>query len=190
MASPDGDPPVDFDAVLGLDAAADAGEPAGDDVVLGLFDQCAPAVVRYAASFGLRREAAEDIAQDVFLALFRHLNLGRPRQNLRGWLFRVAHNLALRHRRRVRVREPQGAIAAPIETDPALDPEADLAAREARRRILAVLATLPERDRRCVRLRAEGLRYREIAQVLGLSLGTVANTLARAYARLEEARDA
>ena len=48
----------------------------------------------------------------------------------------------------------------------------------------AVLRAMPERDRQCVYLRAEGLRYREIANVLGMSLGGVAKSLARAIARL------
>ena len=50
------------------------------------------------SSFGLRNEEAEDVVQDVFLSLFRHLRLGRSRSHLRGWLFRVAHNLALKQR--------------------------------------------------------------------------------------------
>ena len=51
-------------------------------------------------------------------------------------------------------------------------------------RVRAVLKALPERDRRCVYLRAEGRRYREIANVLGMSLGGVAKSLTRAIARL------
>ena len=43
---------------------------------------------------------------------------------------------------------------------------------------------LPERDRRCLFLRAEGVRYRDIAHQLGISLGSVANAIARALARL------
>jgi RNA polymerase sigma-70 factor (ECF subfamily) len=48
----------------------------------------------------------------------------------------------------------------------------------------AVLQVLPERDRQCVALRAEGLRYRDIASTLGISLGAVAKSMARAMARL------
>src|SRR5260370_1029007 len=60
-----------------------------DDVVV-LFDECATGLRRYLDSFGLGAEAAEDVLQDVFLSLFRHLRLGRPRSNLKGWLFQVA----------------------------------------------------------------------------------------------------
>jgi len=52
------------------------------------------------------------------------------------------------------------------------------------RRLLAVFEALSEQDRACLRLRAEGLRYREIARVLGISLGAVSISLTRSLARL------
>ncbi|MES1254536.1 MAG: RNA polymerase sigma factor [Acidobacteriota bacterium] len=161
-----------------------------DQEVLILFDRCGPALQRYVASLGLTTNESEDIIQDVFLALFRHLRLGRPRTNLRGWLFQVAHNRALKHRGRTRRQHlwpPWDETALPEPIDPAPDPEAQLAARERRRRLIWVVRSLPERDRRCLALRAEGLPYRDIAAVLGVSLGTVAKLLARAMARLARA---
>ena len=56
-------------------------------------------------------------------------------------------------------------------------------------RILAVVGALPEQDRACLDLRAEGLRYREIAQVLGMSLGAVSMSLARSMARIARAAE-
>jgi RNA polymerase sigma-70 factor (ECF subfamily) len=56
-------------------------------------------------------------------------------------------------------------------------------------RIQAVIRALPEQDRRCLFLRAEGLRYREIAEALGISLGSVANSLERAIGKLSRARE-
>ena len=58
---------------------------------------------------------------------------------------------------------------------------------EDRRRLLAVVKALPEQDRRCLALRAEGLRYRQIAEVLGMSLGGVANSLERSLERITRA---
>jgi RNA polymerase sigma-70 factor (ECF subfamily) len=52
---------------------------------------------------------------------------------------------------------------------------------------MAVARALPEQDQCCLTLRAEGLRYREIARVLGISVGSVANSLARALGRLSRA---
>jgi RNA polymerase sigma-70 factor (ECF subfamily) len=157
--------------------------------VLALFDQCAPPLMRYVASFGMNAAETEDIVQDVFLLLFRHLRLGRPRSNLKGWLFQVAHHLALRQRRQRRRRTASvssswdDSILA-RHVDPSPNPEAQLAQARRQRRLQSVLQALPDRDRRCVSLRADGLRYREIAATLGISLGAVAKSIARAMARL------
>src|SRR5271154_4423810 len=69
---------------------------------VGLFDQVRNPLLRYLSSFALALPDSEEIIQETFLALFQHLQRGKPRHNLRGWLFRVAHNLALRKRQRDR----------------------------------------------------------------------------------------
>jgi RNA polymerase sigma-70 factor, ECF subfamily len=112
--------------------------------------------------------------------LFHHLKKGRPKDNLRGWVFRVGHNQALKRRRELRV----GTVELPVLADPAANPEQQMVERLRQERMLQVVAALPERDRWCLYLRAEGLRYREIAATLGISLGTVASTLSRALERL------
>jgi RNA polymerase sigma-70 factor (ECF subfamily) len=161
------------------------------DEVLQLFDDCAPALRRYVGSFGLGAEATEDIIQEIFLSLFRHLQLGRSRHNLRGWVFRVGHNLALKQRSRVSKRRlTEGTWCDSVVdgvADPAANPEERLADAQRVRRLRAVLQALPERDRRCVLLRAEGLRYRDIARTLRVSLGSVAKSLTRAVSRLAAA---
>jgi RNA polymerase sigma-70 factor (ECF subfamily) len=184
--------PLHPDAVLELSSLsledAAAAPRAADEEVLRLFDRCAPSLARYVASFGLRGEEAEDIVQEVFLALFRHLRLGRSRRNLNGWLFRVAHNLALKQRRRIQRRATASwdeTSHAPV--DPGLNPEARLALRERQHRLALVIHALPSRDRRCLLLRAEGFRYRDIAAALGMSLGGVAKSLARSVSRLVHA---
>ena len=161
-----------------------------DDVVV-LFDECARGLRRYLGSFGLAAEATEDVLQDVFLSLFRHLRLGRPRSNLRGWLFQVAHNLALKHRqkklRRLRTESDWDATLAERVIDPAANPEERLADDRRRERLRSVMRAIPDRDRQCLCLRAEGLCYRDIARTLGISLGSVAKSLTRAITRLTNA---
>src|SRR5215471_2640300 len=66
--------------------------------VTGLFDQFRPGLLRYLSSFGLLPEDGEEIVQEVFVSLFLHLRAGKSRSNLRGWVFRVAHNLGLKRR--------------------------------------------------------------------------------------------
>jgi RNA polymerase sigma-70 factor (ECF subfamily) len=180
------DPTVDL--ALPLVNAASRTASDSEAEVLDLFDRCAPQLLRYVASFGLRAEEAEDVVQEVFLALFRHLALGRDQTNLTGWLFRVAHNLALKQRQHLRRRLSHawdGAIRGTV--DPAPSPETRLVQDERRQRLWAVVQALPDRDRRCVFLRAEGLTYREIATTLSLSLGGVAKSLARSMTRLVNA---
>lgn len=159
--------------------------------VLGLFDECAPRLRRYVGSFGLSVEATEDVIQEVFLQLFRHLQLGRSRANLRGWIFQVGHNLALKQRARMtRRQKTESTWDGSLEDlliDPGFDPEQQLAEDRRGRRLRSVLHALPERDRRCLYLRAEGLRYRDIARTLDISLGSVAKSLTRAMARLMSA---
>ncbi len=71
--------------------------------------------------------------------------------------------------------------------DLTLDPEQQAASRQRSLRLLAVVRALPEQDRRCLYLRAEGLRYRQIVNVLGMSLGAVAQSLERSLERLSRA---
>jgi hypothetical protein len=63
--------------------------------VVALFDEYRDRLLAFVRAFSLRGYDAEEVAQEVFLSLFRHLIAGKPRNNLRGWIFRVAHNLAL-----------------------------------------------------------------------------------------------
>jgi RNA polymerase sigma-70 factor (ECF subfamily) len=158
--------------------------------VLSLFDRFRDPLLRYVCAFGIPAAEGEDLIQEVFLALFRHLRRDGPRSNLQGWLFRVAHNLALKRRaRHGRERARFGSYIRPVMAliDPADDPEVRLLNHQRRTRLRRVFDALPERDRQCLHLRRTGLRYREIARVLDISLGAVAKSLARAIARLERA---
>jgi RNA polymerase sigma-70 factor (ECF subfamily) len=155
--------------------------------VVRLFDESRSSILRYVLSFGLPVGDGEEITQEAFLALFRHVRLGKSKQNLRGWLFSVAHNLALKRRhsnRRARDDNGSGRLAAESQFDPGLNPEEQVLSTQRQIRLQAVLAALPEQDQCCLRLRAEGLRYREISRVLGISLGAVSLSLTRSLRRL------
>jgi RNA polymerase sigma-70 factor, ECF subfamily len=123
-----------------LVAGAPTAPVAVDEEVLALFDECGPGVRRYVASFNLGSATTEDVVQDVFLALFRHLSLGRPNTNLKGWLFQVAHNLALKQRQRTvkrgLIEGAWDAVFADQVLDDGLNPEERLAERQRRRQLL------------------------------------------------------
>jgi RNA polymerase sigma-70 factor (ECF subfamily) len=160
--------------------------------VTGLFDEFRPSLLRYLSSFRLSGEDCEEIVQEVFVSLFLHLRAAKSRSNIRGWIFRVAHNQGLKRRQAIhRVQKSVSAMNEYAESQWSAvpDPEQHFAALQQWERVLAVVNILPEQDRRCLYLRAEGLRYREIASVLDMSLGGVALSLARSLSRLQrEAR--
>jgi RNA polymerase sigma-70 factor (ECF subfamily) len=171
-----------------------AGAHAGDNTaalqaeVLTLFDELRDRLLRYSMSFGIARQDSEDVLQECFLALFRHLQADRSRENLPGWTFRTTHNLSLKRRASL---QAEYRSAVPEETaeaqvcDEGPGPEEHLLFSERQLRLQAVVRALPETDQMCLRLRAEGMRYREIAGTLGISLGSVASSLARSFERLQ-----
>lgn len=150
-----------------------------------LFHELRTPLLRYTLSLGLPLADGEDVVQEVFLALFRHLRQGKARGNLRGWIFRTGHNQALKRRMHLARADvlPQNATLQ----DPLPNPE-ELAGHTRRQaHVAAVIRALPDRDRWCLHLRAEGLRYREIAEALEMSLGAVAQSLSRSLGRLSSA---
>lgn len=134
---------------------------------------------------------AEDIAQEVFLRVWRSLRGFRGDSTFRTWLHRVAVNVIHSHHGRMsRLRRMfQPPSADPDATDPieqAADPvnvESDVVMRDA---IDKALASLPEELRVAVTLRdVQGLDYREIASVLDVPMGTVESRIFRGRQRLK-----
>jgi RNA polymerase sigma-70 factor (ECF subfamily) len=144
-------------------------------------------------------EEARDAAQEVFVKAFRKAGSYRPRGQVYTWLYRIAVNHCLnRLRRRKVVRFLQLSAPGGDETEndaPPLDPAAaapdPLEELESRRRwqtARRALAALPPSQRAVVVLvRFEGLAYKEVAEVLGISLGAVESRLFRAMRNLEAA---
>ena len=184
--------PLDSDA-LAVPSLADvrrSSESMVEEKVIGLFDELRIPLLRYLAGFPLTLQDSEDVIQEVFLALFQSLRSGKSHQNVRGWLFRTAHNLALKKHLRSRKNiENAGPLMAVEErvADPAPSPEDQFAFHQVQKRLLSVVRAMPEQNRWCLYLRAEGLRYREIAEVLDISLGSVALYLERSLAHIARA---
>jgi RNA polymerase sigma-70 factor (ECF subfamily) len=154
-----------------------------EDEVTLLFGQLRTPLLRYLFTLGLPAQDAEEVAQEVFLALFRHLQDGKPRTNLKAWVFRAGHNLGLRARNRIQ-RSVTLDEESEIQCDPAPNPEDRAAQSQRQRRLMSVLRAMQPQDRACIHLRAEGLKYRDIAGVLGISLGSVAQAMERAVQKL------
>ena len=127
---------------------------------------------------------AEDLAQEAFVRALEH----KPSQP-RAWLFTVATNLARDEGRRAAVRRRHlTLIKAEAEArPPEPPPEVALERSEEVGRIRSALEELSARDREALLLWEEGFSYDEIAEVLGLSRGSMGTTLARARTRLAQA---
>lgn len=188
------DVPNESDALVVAAAAGQRHSSASavEERVIALFDELRIPLLRYLAGFPLTLQDSEDVIQEVFLALFQYLRRGKSHQNVRGWLFRAAHNLALKKNLRSR-REIQNAgpliAVEELLADPSPSPEVQLAFNQTQQRLLSVVRALPEQNRWCLYLRAEGLRYREIAEVLDISLGSVSLYLERSLAHIARAAE-
>jgi RNA polymerase sigma-70 factor, ECF subfamily len=152
----------------------------GDDLAFArLFERHWAPVHRLLARLVGDVDQAGDLAQEVFVQFYRKPPEGEH-VPLRAWLYRVAVHRgynALRSEKRRRTREEAAAQADAAGTTIVAD-EANRA--EERDLVRRTLLRLPERQRDCLILRAEGLSYAEIASALGLSSGSVGTLLARA----------
>ncbi len=135
-----------------------------------------------------RHDAADDVAQEAFVRAWRNLkdfDLERP---FSPWVCRIAANLAVNEIRSPRSREeglPEGHAETPAD---AADPLESVLDKEARRVLDTALREIPEEQRAVFVLRVfEEQSYKEIAQGLGISIGTVMSRLARAREKLRVA---
>lgn len=146
-------------------------------------------LLQYLVCLGLSADEAQDIVQDAFLSLHKHLASGGSQANIRSWLFRVAHNGA-----RNRQHSYDRRFGKPL--DPNLDsiseeatPEQVVLEKEKLRRLEKAIHLLTDSERECLLLRAGGLRYREIGEVLEIPTSTVGDTVDRAIKKLAEECD-
>jgi RNA polymerase sigma-70 factor, ECF subfamily len=151
-------------------------------VVQDLFQQHGDAVYRFAAVLLRHPQDAEDVLQETFLKLLRHLNGGGEARNLRGWLFTVAAHAA-RDRQRRRSRWVPWVSAHDATVPPSQLRDEDGRVRAVR----AALQRLPKRDRLLLALRAQGLSYHEIASAASIRPASIGRLLARAVDRWQRA---
>jgi len=173
--------------VQGLAFERQAGLPLSEAeacaVVSSLYASWHPSAVQYARRLTGRLDVAEDTVQEVFLDLYRALLGGQPVYNPKAWVL-----TALRIQVRVRMgvlREEAARFSSCVELDrfPAAMEQRVAAAED-----LSVLAgILTAREREVLFLRLAEMRYREIAQTLGISSSSVNTLLARALKKLQTA---
>lgn len=140
-------------------------------------------------------EEAWDVAQEAFIRAFQALPNFRGQSAFYTWLFRITLNVAS-DRARQRAARGRALGTERLEeaewertlVDPGEAPDASAARAEERRRIARALESLPPHHRAIIMLSdLEGLSYREIAEVLGIPMGTVMSRLHNARKRLRAA---
>ena len=137
-----------------------------------------------------------DLAQEVWIRVYRNIKRLNEPVKFRGWLSRIATNLFYDElRKRKRVASPLSLDAPRSVEDGEMDweiagdnpsPEEELTKREFYEQLQEAIADLPEVFRTTIVLREiEGMPYEEIAEITNVSLGTVKSRIARARARLQ-----
>jgi RNA polymerase sigma-70 factor (ECF subfamily) len=139
-------------------------------------------------------EEAEDVTQEVFVKAFKNIRSYDGRAAVSTWLFKIASNLCVdRARRRKRRSEavsldagPESALLEP--SDATWDPESHAVAIDMRAALDVAIAALSEKLRPVLLLHdVEGLDYKQIADALGIPLGTVKSRLFLARGHLQAA---
>ena len=151
-----------------------------------LVETYSPLLFRVAHSVLRSRAEAEDVVQDVFVRVLEHRNALTGVREMRVWLVRIAWNLALDRRRRVKPEQFDEGFADGLV---ARDLPADEALEEARRMrtVLREMERLPKMERQVLLLSAvEELGTAEMAEVLGRSESAVRALMFRARTRLRE----
>jgi len=178
-----------------LDVALMARVGAGDHAAFrALVERHQNAVVGTVAKMLGNPADAEDIAQQVFLRIWRHAAQYRPEAKFTTYLFTIARNLVFNEsrrrsrRREVSADEREENAHLQVAVDESTQPDAEVLRAELQQAVDAAIAGLPEAQRMAVVLRRyEQMPYEEIAVVLELSLPAVKSLLFRARTTLRSA---
>jgi RNA polymerase sigma-70 factor (ECF subfamily) len=158
-----------------------------DEQIARFYEAQREDVFRYLRGRGIGSQEARDLCQEAFFRLFQALQRGETIRNRRAWVFTVAHNCAVNFAASDRHHEPfpeeQGARFPSLGPDP----EQAMLEKEKLRRMHEAVGSLPPQQRHCLHLRAAGFRYREIAEITGVTISTVGESLRRAVHRLRKA---
>jgi RNA polymerase sigma-70 factor (ECF subfamily) len=159
-----------------------------NDKVIAHFEQLRVPVFRYLLRKTHDMGRAEELTQEAFLRLCRHLHEGRTLENPKAWLFTVANNLAIDTNRNdshlTDLDEHSWKEIEESRSGKQIDPEKLMLQDERLDRLHVAVLNLTALQRECLHLRAEGLRYREIAEQMKISISTVADAVRRATVKL------
>jgi RNA polymerase sigma-70 factor (ECF subfamily) len=171
---------------------------AGDEDAFGyLLQKYRRAMVHFMFRTTHTQAAAEDLAQEVFLRVYRSRQSYEASAKFTTWLYRIATNLAINHARDTKNERPENTVSVDAKNeetgqsfdlaDGSLTAEQNLVRRERLMAIRAKVLGLPEKQRTAVLMhKYQGLDYKQIAEVLKLSESATKSLLFRAYETLRE----
>ncbi|MGD0548000.1 MAG: sigma-70 family RNA polymerase sigma factor [Terracidiphilus sp.] len=180
------------------DVAAMMRAAAGDEAAFNfLAEKYHRPIIHFLFRMVRNQAIAEELAQEVFLRVYRARQSYRAEAKFSTWLYRIAANLAVNHARDTKHERTVQYVyldapdeetgAAPEVADGALSVEQQLLRAERMKAIRAKVRSLPERQRMAVLMhKYQGMDYREIGEVLKLSESAVKSLLFRAYQALRE----
>lgn len=142
---------------------------------------------RYARTLVGHEQDAGDVVQEAFVSAWKGLPTFRGDSSLKTWLYRLVHRRAMDHHRRRRPVPVEDEAFADLLADASGDPVRQAEGQEMLVDLRRALAELPEMQRACWLLReVEGMQYQEIADTLGLPVGSVMGHLHRGRTTLAE----
>jgi RNA polymerase sigma-70 factor (ECF subfamily) len=154
--------------------------------VADLFISTREGVIRFLITGGLNPSTAEEAAQEAFFRLYKARRGGEEIEQPRSWVYRVARNVAsnaLRGSRNHSVfSEALEAAIASAESSA----EQRLIERESLQAFREAMKNLSERQRACLELRAQGLQYREIGEILDIQISTASEYVRRGIEELKK----
>ena len=169
-------------------AISDAKPQNHSDRFCELFEAYQPALRRLVSAYVTNSADREDLLQEIAAGIWKSLPGFRGESSRRTWIYRIAHNIAIRRSSQVRARtsrEPgiegsfdQAAGGSSVEDVMLLD--------EKRRALVEAIRELPVSERQIVTLHLEGLSAAEIEEVTGFTAGAVATRLTRIRQKLTE----
>lgn len=158
-----------------------------------LFDRHVQRVVRFCTRFVSNPAQGEDLAQEVFLKLFKNAKAYQPTAQFKTFLFRVATNHCLNALRRPLPgsEEKEEHEAQLLQLSAVETPEHALEAKEVESALQRALVLMSERERAAFSMcRFEGMAYRDIAEILEASESAVKSLIHRASVRVMQELDA
>jgi RNA polymerase sigma-70 factor, ECF subfamily len=155
--------------------------------VAAVYQEYREDVYRYLILLGLPPGQAQETAQEAFLRMYVTLRNGTQIRHTRAWVFTVAHNLALNLKQSESHTYALDPLAEVQLHSAEPDPERQMIENQRLNKLHGALSSLSEQQRVCMLLRAEGFRYREIADIIGVGTSTVGEFLRRAITRLKKA---